>query len=307
MAKKSIDELQGEVSAPKFNNLKKFIFGDENETSKPSGLLENLDAYTGAPSRSAIEKLQNDFTDVSGAAQAAYEQFGEKPTKAPSGMDLAKNMRLEGIPQIVAGTGLELITDPTNLVSGAVKMAAVPLVGLKALKAADVAGDVARGVKAVDAAADAVKAAKATEEVAQLARGSKAVDAIAALTGGVEKSKSAAQQITEARQAKAAMEAIEAAKAIENAKTQEKMASLLKEVAPEMLEQGPKLPVRPAFIGPGGVVNADSASQGVQLAKSVPSQFGRVIQLPDVLEVRRAARLNKKPFESVGKIFKPRK
>ena len=50
---------------------------------------EWFDARTGAPARKAIGVLQDDFTDLSGAASAAKAQFGAPTALAPTGKQLA--------------------------------------------------------------------------------------------------------------------------------------------------------------------------------------------------------------------------
>lgn len=216
--------------ADRFSGLKDFIYGDENEKSKPSGVLEQLDAYTGAPTRSAIAKLQEDFTDLPGAAQAAYEQFGASPKTAPTGQDLAKNMRLEGLPAAAAGMGLELIADPSNLVSGGVKLAAMPLIGLKGLKTLDTVGDMARLAKAADTGADALKGVNAVEKAAKLAQEAKAAENLATFAGKTRNAASAAEQIKAMNRAKAIAEANEIAKAAELAKQEAGISKLAKEL-----------------------------------------------------------------------------
>lgn len=198
-----------------------------NKNSKPDGLLEHLDAYTGAPARAAIARLQGDFTDLPGAASAAMSQFGADPKEAPTGQDLAANMGLSGVGKTLAGLGLELAADPTNAITGAAKLATLPFVTFKALKAADAAGDVARAARIMDAAGDASKAVGSTAD---------------------------------------------AGKAM-------------------------------------GIIQAPTAAEGIRLAQQAPSEFGRIIQLPDPIEVLKAQRLAKsvEKFPKVRNIIKGRK
>ncbi len=293
MAKKNLDELEAK-SPGRFAGLKKAVFGDEQEMEVPSGLLEYADAYTGAPARSAVEKLQEDFTDIPGAFEAARKQFGASPKLAPSGKDLAKNTGLTGVAGEIAGAGLEMALDPTQLLTGGlgpalkgIKAASMIPFALKGLKAADMAADVGKGVKAIDTVSDVAKAVNAAEDLSKLSK--------------------VPTSFAEANKIQSAVKAAEAAKAAEALAMEQKMQALIQnsDIPVEALES--LVPKRPAFIGPGGVVNAGSAAEGVQLAKTVPSEFGRVVQLPDVLEMRRAQRLTKKPFESMGKVFRAKK
>lgn len=297
MAKRNIDEMDSAPRPDRFKKLKQLVYGDEAETETPSGLLERMDAYTGAPTRAAISKLQDDFTQLPEAAKAAYEQFGEKPNKAPTGRDIAKKM---GLDNAAAGAAMEFIADPSSLISSGAKLATLPLVGLKGFKAFDTVGDVARAVNAVDKANDAAKVVKVADEAGDIARAVGAADEVAGLS-------KVPTSFAESAKLKAASEAAAAAKQAEALAMEQKMQTLLQQsdIPAELLQGG--LPKRPAFIGPGGVVNAGSAAEGVQLAKTVPSKFGRVVQLPDVLEMRRAQRLSKKPFESMGKVFRAKK
>jgi hypothetical protein len=257
MTDEDMRQLSGATkqSAGNWSGLKKLIMGDEAVTDAPSGVLEHLDAYTGAPARSAISKLQDDFTDLPGAARAYAEQFGEKPTKAPSGADLAKKMQLEGIPAAVAGTALELAADPSSAITGGLKLASVPLIGLKALKAVDAAGDAAKVVKGVDTAADAARAVKAAETAASAAktagtaedaaRAIKAADTMQALS---TKPMSASEQLIASAKAKRAEELAQKIKMAEEAKKEAGLEKLWRETVGESAaaaQQGPVLPAKP--------------------------------------------------------------
>jgi len=225
----------------------------KKDKGKPKKLLDYFDAYTGAPTRAAIAKLQDDFTDIGGAATEAYEQFGADPETAPTGRDIVAKTGLKGIPGAIAGLGMELAADPTSAITGGLKLATLPLVGMKALKAADVVGDVARSANAIDDTADAVKAAKEAADAAnfkKLVRGSE----LAA-------------------------------------------------------EQGVVKTVQKPFLGVGGIVHAPTAEEGIKLANQNPSEWGRVVQLPDLVESRRIQRLSNPSnrFPTVRNIIRGRK
>jgi hypothetical protein len=87
---------------------------------------EFIDKYTGAPTRAAIEKLQEgEFT---GSLKAFGEQFGEDPALAPTGKEIAVKAGLspkESIdlpvfgkvsPAGIAGLGIDITADPTNII-----------------------------------------------------------------------------------------------------------------------------------------------------------------------------------------------
>lgn len=280
--------------ADRFGGLKNFIYGDENERTKPSGALEHLDAYTGAPTRSAITKLQEDFTDIPGAAKAAYEQFGASPKTAPTGQDLAKNMQLEGVPGAIAGAGLEFIADPSALVSSGAKLAAMPLIGLKGLKALDTAGDAARAVNTV-------------EKAAKLAQEAKAAENLAAFAGKTRNAASAAEQIKAINKAKVAAEAAELAKVAELAKQEKGMANLAKELripeAAKNLATESKV-TRPTSLAetvarPDIVfdkISADTLGKALEKAKTTDTggKFGKIIMQPSRFEKLQAAMKAKK-------------
>lgn len=220
---------------------------------KPQGLLDYFDAYTGAPARAAISTLQDDFTNLGGAAEAAYEQLGADPSTAPSGEQIVTKAGLTGVPAKIAGLGMEMVADPTSAITGGLKLATLPLVGMKALKAADMAGDVARVANKSDDVLDAIKAAKEAASDAnfkKLVRGSE----LAAEQGIVNTNKR-------------------------------------------------------SFMGVGGIVHAPSAEEGVKLANQNPSEWGRVIQLPDLVEARRIERMSKgtERFPQVRNIIRGRK
>lgn len=246
----------------------------KNKNSKPTGLLEHLDAYTGAPTRAAIAKLQGDFTDLPGAASAAIEQFGADPKEAPTGQQLASNIGLTGISKTLAGLGLELAADPTSAITGGAKLAMLPLVGMKALKAADVVGDVARVANAADDVADAAKLLDKSQDVV------KAADST--------------------------QDAIKAAKEASSDKFW-KQAVKGQELA---AEQAIVNQVNRPFLGTGGIVHAPTAESGAKLASQNPSEWGRVIQLPDLMETRRmerAAKAANARFPAVRNIIRGRK
>lgn len=105
-----------------------------------------LDRYTGAPTRAAISSLMDNGTDISGAASAFGNQFGDDPTKAPTGQDIARDLGApdtalsevapflfnetgkglrfkKGGPADVtasgaAGLAVDIAADPTNLIPG---------------------------------------------------------------------------------------------------------------------------------------------------------------------------------------------
>ena len=125
---------------------------------------EFIDTYTGAPARAAIGAAQRGENPLS----AGYEQFGEDPSQAPTGKELAQtagvpdNALSEVIPSFfteddkeaekwfkfkkggmadvtasgAAGLGLDIAADPTNLIPG--KAVTAGLKGVK--KGVDKAG-----------------------------------------------------------------------------------------------------------------------------------------------------------------------
>ncbi len=143
---------------------------------------EFADRYTGAPMRAAIGTLQDDVSNVKGAAQAFASQFGEEAALAPSGKQIAQKA---GVPDTAlsdvlpgmytedpeeakdwlkfqkggladptasgaAGLGIDIAADPTNVIPvGAVAKGAAKM-GLEAGteaakilgKGAQIAGDV---------------------------------------------------------------------------------------------------------------------------------------------------------------------
>jgi len=72
---------------------------------------EKVDRFAGAPTRQAIGKLQDDFTDVGGAASAAFSQIGERADLAPTGQQLTEKAGIprtalsEVIPNLYSKTG----------------------------------------------------------------------------------------------------------------------------------------------------------------------------------------------------------
>lgn len=297
MAKKNLDELEAK-SPGRFAGLKKAVFGDEQEMEVPSGLLEHFDAYTGAPSRSAVEKLQEDFTDVPGALEAARKQFGASPKLAPSGKDLAKNTGLTGVAGDIAGAGLEMVLDPTQLLTGGLGPA------LKGIKAASMIPFGIKALKAADTVADVAKAAKASDNVMDAARGLKAADTMGMLAGDIQKGKSAARQIAEARQLQAAADATKALDVVEAAKKESAMADLYKELTGQSLpSDGARVfkatPKNEELVKAANIfdeVPASSAAEALRMAKTgaTTAESGKILTVPGRFEQLQAAMKAKK-------------
>lgn len=136
---------------------------------------DKTNKYAAAPTRAAVSKLQDDATDIGGALSAAKNQFGNDPSLAPTGKDLAikagasttpisesvpgafstdpnswlpkKGGTFDVSPAGVYGAGLEATLDPST-----------PLIGAAAGSAGKLAGVAARAAKSagvVDAIAGA--------------------------------------------------------------------------------------------------------------------------------------------------------
>lgn len=128
---------------------------------------EFVDKFTGAPTRSAIAAAQEG--DFLGAPGAFVKQFGEDPSLAPTGKEIATKTGLSteetiGLPLIgkvspagIAGLGVDILADPTNIIPF---KAAQKLVGAGLSKTAKASLDLAKkGIhKGSKAALSAVRA-----------------------------------------------------------------------------------------------------------------------------------------------------
>jgi len=111
---------------------------------------QTIDSYGGAPTRAAIASLQDNPTDLSGAASAFKNQFGANPALAPTGKDIAAK----------AGLSTEPILSPENqdIAANAVKVTPFGFIANKVAPGSveNVAGASPAGVAGlgVDVAAD---------------------------------------------------------------------------------------------------------------------------------------------------------
>lgn len=132
-------------------------------------LTRPLESVTAAPARAAVAKLQQ-AAPLSEVVEAFKAQMGKPPETAPSGEQLVQATGLGGKPAKVAGLGLEMAIDPTNLIGAGVAKAAVPLLGLagalaKTEKLAEKAQDIAKAAKAADLPMDAASRLRRAEEM----------------------------------------------------------------------------------------------------------------------------------------------
>lgn len=152
----------------------------EQAILKPIAAVGNfVDKYTGAPARAALGALQ----DGKNPLGAAWDQFGEDPSKAPSGKDIAAKAGLstdqfktplKGLdgtsitvsPAGVAGLAIDVAADPTNLIPGGALAKGAAKLGVKgAVKGAELG---VKGAAALTDAATGTKiASKATEAVGE--------------------------------------------------------------------------------------------------------------------------------------------
>jgi hypothetical protein len=137
-----------------------------------------VDSYTGAPTRAGLMELRKSGNPLSAAGSFA-EQFGEDPSKAPTGKDIAKELGASDelkaslvFPQLkdtafdvtpagLAGAGIDLGADVSNALPIGPAAKAIGKVGSAAVKrgvpivtraGADFAGALAQGAgKGVDA------------------------------------------------------------------------------------------------------------------------------------------------------------
>jgi hypothetical protein len=138
---------------------------------------EFVDRYTGAPTRAAISKLQEG--EIVGSLEAFGEQFGEPSAKAPTGKEIAVKAGLspkETIdfpvlgkvsPAGIAGLGIDIAADPTNIIPLG---AAAKLTGRAGKKAGELAlGLAKKGImKGSVAASRAIRAkSKLADEAAE--------------------------------------------------------------------------------------------------------------------------------------------
>lgn len=288
------------------------LFGDEQETEKPSGLLENIDAYTGAPARAAISTLQDDATNVAGAAESAYKQFGASPKTAPSGQDLAAKMGLEGLPKAAAGLGLELAADPSAAVSGLVKAASLPLIGVKYM---DKIFDSAKVATEAEKLYDMSRALKAprVNAVGQVISGPSAVNQIKSVEA-LEKAKKLEKHAEMLLKREGDARFLEALNEISPMPkiSPEAMAAHQKELAEyaaehariEAAQKAAELAKRqPKPAVPGGVVDevpAESITKAIKMSgeSNIPTPHGKIITAPSkfekLQEQLKAAKQNKK-------------
>jgi hypothetical protein len=297
----------------KFGKLKEkageIIFGDEQETTKPSGLLENLDAYTSAPTRAAISTLQDDATNLTGAAEAAYKQFGASPKTAPSGEELAAKMRLQGIPKLIAGTGLEIAADPTAAISGLVKAASLPLIGVKYMdKVFDSAKVAAKAEKMYDAAR-ALKAPR-VNALGQIINGPSAVDQFksARLFEEARDLEKQAEMLLKSENEQRALEALNEITSAPSVSpevvkaSQKELVELVTEPAKikaaQNAEMLTKSQLKPSISG--GVVDevpAESLAEALKLSQksNIPTPYGKIIVAPTKFEnLQKQLKINKK-------------
>lgn len=161
---------------------------------------EFVDKYTGAPARAALSEVVKSPTieGVGTGVQKYVEHFGEDPNLAPTGKDIARQLKVSDdvafkIPFTdidvsksgLAGFGIDVIADPTNLIPvGAIAKAA----GKGVVQSTKAAGKVAKLGKDIvlEGSAKAAELARATklgEEV--LTKAGKFGEAAAATTKGV--------------------------------------------------------------------------------------------------------------------------
>jgi len=140
-----------------------------------------IDKYTGAPTRAAIGSLQENMLDPGAAASAAYKQFGEDPSLAPTGKDIAAKAGLSREPMFdlpwvggispagVAGFGVDVAADPLNVIPLG---AAAKLAGKTGGKAAKVAAKaIAKSVPMGAKATDVITGTKGATKLVKTAEG----------------------------------------------------------------------------------------------------------------------------------------
>lgn len=143
------------------------------------GGLRAVDAVTGAPIRAGIGAAQkggNPWT-----AMAA--QFAEDPDRAPTGEDIVKAAGMEaGALRSAAGLGMDIASDPTNIIPGKALLGMGMVGSLKHIKRFTKAGENKKVAKLVSRAK---KTRKQTDEM---------------IRGFVEQKKPQGFEVTEARQ-----------------------------------------------------------------------------------------------------------
>ena len=141
---------------------------------------EFVDKYTGAPTRSAIGSLQENVNPLD-AAMSFYKQFGEDPSQAPTGKQIAKRAGLSEKPMFdlpyvggvspagVAGLGVDVLADPTNIIPfGAAAKGATKLLGKGAKLGTKAIG---QGIKGAAKATDVLTGTKGTGNFIESASG----------------------------------------------------------------------------------------------------------------------------------------
>lgn len=160
-------------------------------------LTRPLESVTAAPARAAVAKLQQS-APLSEVVQAFKAQMGKPPETAPSGEQLAQATGLGGKPAKVAGLGLEMAIDPTNLIGAGVAKAAVPLLGL-----AGVVNKIKQGEKIAEAASVAAKPSslgfysKLEDEILKKMGGSATPEQVMAIAKGAKEEEVATSGLAE--------------------------------------------------------------------------------------------------------------